>query len=75
MDTVATQWHKRISNDFSLELEGEQLPVIKDASQGHLLGSELVISHLKDSDDGEEKKKLIGLLQFPWVDFLRGESF
>jgi hypothetical protein len=32
---------------------------------------------LKDSDDREEKKKekLIGLLQFPWVDFLRGESF
>ena len=22
VDTVATQWHKRISNDFSLELEG-----------------------------------------------------
>ena len=31
----------------------------------------MVISHLKDSDDREEKKKLIGLLQFPWVDFLR----
>ena len=57
MDTVATQWHKRISNDFSLELEGEQLPVIKDASQGRLLGNGLVISHLKDSDDKEEKKK------------------
>ena len=22
-----------------------------------------------------KKEKLIGLLQFPWVDFLRGESF
>jgi len=55
----------------------EQLPVIKDASQGHLLGSGLVISHLKDSLDREEKKKkrLIGLLLSPWVDFLRGESF
>ena len=37
----------------------------------------MVISHLKDSHDREKKKKkkLIGLLQFPWVDFLRGESF
>ena len=53
----------------------EQLPIIKDASQGRLSGSGLVISHLKDSHDREKKKKLIGLLQFPWVDFLRGESF
>ena len=30
---------------------------MKDASQGHLLESGLVISHLKDSDDREEKKK------------------
>ena len=29
---------------------------MKDASQGHLLESGLVISHLKDSDDSEEKK-------------------
>ena len=35
----------------------EQLPVIKDTSQGRLLGSGLVISHQKDSDDREEKKK------------------
>ena len=34
----------------------EQLPIIKDASQGCLSGSGLVISHLKDSDDREEKK-------------------
>ena len=55
----------------------EQLPIIKDASQGHLPGSGLVIPHLKDSHDREEneKKKLTVLLQFPWVDFLRGESF
>jgi len=54
-----------------------QLPVIKNASQGCLPGSGVVISHLKDSHDREEKekKKLIGLLPFPWVDFLRGESF
>jgi len=54
----------------------KQVPVIKDASQGHLLGSGLVISHLKDSDDREEKKKkLIGLLLFyGWTSF-RGESF
>ena len=49
------QWHKRILSGFSLELEDRT--VIKDASQGRLLGSELVISHLKDSDDREEKKK------------------
>jgi hypothetical protein len=35
----------------------KNLPVIKDASQGHLLGSGLVISHLKDSDNRDEKKK------------------
>ena len=35
----------------------EQLPIIKDASQGRLSGSGLVISHLKDSDDREENKK------------------
>ena len=42
------------------------------ASAGKWIG----ISHLKDSHDREvkEKEKLIGLLQFPWVDFLRGES-
>ena len=34
----------------------EQLPIIKDASQGRLSGSGLVISHLKDSDDKEGKK-------------------
>ena len=51
----------------------EQLPVTKYASQRDLLGSGLVFSHLKDSDDREGKKKLIGLLQFPRVDFLQGE--
>ena len=51
------QWHKRTSSDFSLEIEGRTLPVIKDASQGLLLGSRLIISHLKDSHDREEKKK------------------
>ena len=61
MDTVATQWHKRISNDFSLELEGEQLPVIKDASQGRLPGSGLVISHLKDSHDREKRKRPLSI--------------
>ena len=47
------------------------------------MGSGLVISHLKDSDDREGKKKKrererekqIGFLQFPWVDFVKGESF
>ena len=53
---MATQWHKRILRNFSLELE-DQFPVIKDASQGRWLGSGLVISHLKDSYDREEKKK------------------
>ena len=76
VDTVATQWHKRILRDFSLELE-DQTASSYPASQGHLSGSGLVISHLKDSHDREEKKKRkrIGLLQFSWVDFPRGESF
>ena len=58
-DTVAMQWHKRILSDSSLELEDrtDLLPVIKDASQGHLLGSGLVISYLRNSHDREEKKK------------------
>ena len=53
------QWHKRILSDSSLELEDrtDLLPVIKDASQGHLLGSGLVISYLRNSHDREEKKK------------------
>ena len=70
--TTATQWYKRILSDFSLELEDQTASVIKDASQGRLSGSGLVIYHVKDSDDREEKKKLIGLLQFPWEDFLKG---
>ena len=46
----------------------EQLPVIKDASQGRLPGSGFVISHLKNSHDREEKEKkkgffLIGFLK------------
>ena len=52
---MAMQWHKRILSGFSLELEDRT--VIKDASQGRLLGSGLVIPHLKDSDDREGKKK------------------
>ena len=38
---------------------------IKDASHGHLLGSGLVISHLKNSHvrEEKEKKKLIGFLK------------
>ena len=67
------QWHKRILSYFSLGLEDRTA----SSYQGHLLGSGLVISHLKDSHDREEKKKRkrIGLLQFSWVDFPRGESF
>ena len=57
---MATQWQKRILSDFL---------VIKDASHGHLRGSGLLISYLKDNHERKEnkKKKLIGLLQFPWV--------
>ena len=69
---MAAQWHKRILSD-SLELEDQ----IASSYQAYIsrasAGSGLVISHLKDSDDREKKKKLIGLLQCPWVDFLRGE--
>ena len=35
-DTVATQWHKRILSNFSLELKIKHLPFIKDVSYGHL---------------------------------------
>ena len=52
----------------------KQLPVVKDASQGHLSGCGLVISHLKDSDDREEKKKLRGLLLFLQTFFRGGIS-
>ena len=41
---MATKWHKRILSDFSLGLEDQKLPVIKDASQGCLLGRGLVNS-------------------------------
>ena len=47
------QWHKRILSYFSLGLEDRTA----SSYQGHLLGSGLVISHLKDSHDREEKKK------------------
>ena len=53
---MAAQWHKRILSD-SLELEDQiassYLAYISRASAG----SGLVISHLKDSDDREKKKK------------------
>ena len=46
---------------------------MKDAAQGHLSESELVISHLKDNDDREEKKEKknyrppsISVGGFPW---------
>ena len=48
------QWHKVILSNFSLALEDQ---TVSNASQVHLLGSGLVISHWKDSDDREEKKK------------------
>ena len=50
-DTMATHWHKRNLSDFSLELGIEQLPVIKDESQGCLSGNGLITFHLKDSDN------------------------
>ena len=52
---MATQGHKSILSDF-LELE-DQTASSYPASQGYLSGSGLVISHLKDSHDREEKKK------------------
>ena len=54
---MAMQWHKIIFGNFSLELESQTASSYQDASQGCLLGSEFVISHLKDSDVREEKKK------------------
>ena len=53
---MAAQWHKRILSD-SLELEDQ----IASSYQAYIsrasAGSGLVISHLKDSDDREKKKK------------------
>ena len=63
-DTMAMQWCKRILSDFSLELEDQTASSCQGCISRHLSGSGLVISHLKDSHDREEKKKLIGLLQF-----------
>ena len=74
---MAKPRHKGILSDFSLELGDQTASSYLGCILGHLSGSGLVTSHLKDSDDREEKKKekITGLLQFPWVDFLRGESF
>ena len=71
---MAMQWHKRILSYFSLGLEDRTA----SSYQGHLLGSGLVISSLKDSDEREERKRkkiLTGIFLLPWVDFFRGESF
>ena len=73
---LATQWHKRILSDFSLELEDRTTfsyqGCISRASAGKWIG---YFPSERQSWQGEKEKKLIGLLQFPWVDFLRGESF
>ena len=54
---MVIQWHKGILSDFSLELEDQTASCYQGCIQGPLSGSGLIISHLKDSDDREEKKK------------------
>ena len=79
---MATKWHKRILSDFSRirGLNNFQL------SRRHLKGVSLEVDWLfpiwKTVMTGKEKKKKkrerekqIGFLQFPWVDFIKGESF
>ena len=50
------QWHKKISSDFSLELEDSTASSYQGCISG-ASGSGLAISHLKDGADREEKKK------------------
>ena len=54
---MAMQWHKRILSGFSLELEDRTASSYQGCISRSSAGSGLVISHLKDSHDREEKKK------------------
>ena len=53
---MAMQRHKKISSDFSLELEDSTASSYQGCISG-ASGSGLAISHLKDGADREEKKK------------------
>ena len=76
---MATQWHKSILSDFSLELEDRSASSYQACNLKVICQEVDWLFPMKDSHDREEKKreikekkKLIGLLQFPWEDFLKG---
>ena len=52
---MSMKWHNRILSNFSLE--DQTASSYQGCISSALSGSGLVISHLKDSDDREEKKK------------------
>ena len=75
---LVLQRYKKIFSKFSLELEdwtaSSYQGCIPRASSGKCIG--YFPSERQSWQGGKEKEKnLIGFLQFPWVDFLRGESF
>ena len=74
VDTVATQWHKRILSDFSLELEGRTASsyqgCISKASAGKWIG---YFPSERQSGQGEKKKKKTNRPLS--ISIFRGESF
>ena len=73
-DTVASQWHKRILSDFSLELEGRTASsyqgCISKASAGKWIG---YFPSERQSGQGEKKKKKTNRPLS--ISIFRGESF
>ena len=54
---VAKQWHKRILSNSSSKLKDRTASTYQGCISRASAGSGLVISHMKDSHDREEKKK------------------
>ena len=78
---MSMQWHKIILSNFSLELKDQTVSsyqgCISSASVGKWIGYFPLERQWWQGgkEKKRKKKKRIGLLQFQWVDFLRGESF
>ena len=74
---MATQWHKRILSDFSLELEDQTASgyqgCISRTSVGKWIG--YFPSERQWWQGGKQRKKTNRLLLFLLLDILRGESF